>query len=107
MDFCTVMTTTAGQKQAEVLADILIERQLAACVQIMPIMSVYTWQGRVNREAECLMLIKTRSENYQRIEETIRANHDYEIPEIIQLPITAGFIDYLDWIAASTKPSID
>ena len=107
MDFCTVMTTTAGQKQAEALADILIERQLAACVQIMPIMSVYTWQGRVNREAECLMLIKTRSGNYQRIEETIRANHDYEIPEIIQLPITAGFIDYLVWIAASTKPSID
>ena len=107
MDFCTVMTTTAGQKQAEVLADILIERQLAACVQIMPIMSVYTWQGRVNREAECLMLIKTRSENYQRIEETIRANHDYEIPEIIQLPITAGFSDYLNWIAASTNPSID
>jgi len=107
MDFCTVMTTTAGQQEAEALAEILVKQQLAACVQIMPTMSVYTWQGRVNREAECLLMIKTRSEHYERIEETIRAHHDYEVPEIIKLPITAGSNDYLNWIAACTKPSID
>lgn len=107
MEFCLVMTTVAGQQQAETLAGYLVEQRLAACVQIMPITSVYTWQGRINREAECLLMIKTRSQHYQRLEEAIRAQHDYEVPEIIQLPITAGFGGYLDWIVACTTPSID
>jgi periplasmic divalent cation tolerance protein len=100
--FCILLTTAGSQAEAERLAEILVHRRLAACVQLLPITSFYTWQGKIQRDAEILMLIKTTSANYAQIEIAIRENHSYEIPEIIQVAVEKGFRPYLDWIEENT-----
>jgi periplasmic divalent cation tolerance protein len=76
----------------------------AACVQMLPIDSVYTWQGRIEESAEILLLIKIRQADYAEVEQAIRALHDYQTPEIVALPIERGFAGYLDWIDKVTSP---
>jgi periplasmic divalent cation tolerance protein len=99
-----VITTTETQQDAERLAHLLVERELAACVQILPsITSVYRWQGKIEQAAEALLLIKTTREAYLELESTIRENHSYQTPEIIALPVEAGSDGYLDWLKASIK----
>lgn len=100
-----VITTTETQVDAERLARLLVERELAACVQILPqITSVYRWQGKVERAAEFLLLIKSTHEAYPELEAAIRENHSYETPEILALPVEAGSDGYLNWLKASIKP---
>lgn len=99
-----VMTTTENQVQAELIAHTLVENRLAACVQILPSMiSVYQWQGKLEKSTENLLLIKTLAENYTEIEKTIKAHHPYDIPEIISLPIQSGSPGYLVWLAFAVK----
>ncbi len=100
--FCIILTTTASQEEAERLAEMLVTQKLAACVQILPTSSVYTWQGKVQRDAEILLLIKTTTALYLQVEDAILANHSYEIPEIIQVPVEQGFNRYLDWVKENT-----
>ena len=78
----------------------LLERQLAACVQVLPISSYYRWKGEINCDAEKLVLIKTRQSLYSQVEAAILETHAYETPEIIQLPVEAGSLAYLNWINA-------
>src|SRR5438128_3068203 len=100
-----VMTTTETQKDGEWLAHMLVERELAACVQVLPQMtSIYRWQDHVERSIETLLLIKTTRELYSAVESAIKTNHHYQTPEIIALPIEAGSTAYLAWLAASVKP---
>ena len=80
------------------LAGALVERRLAACVQVMPIRSMYRWKGEVARDDEFLLLIKTTSSRYQEVESFIRENHPYEVPEVIRLDVTAGLDAYLSWM---------
>jgi periplasmic divalent cation tolerance protein len=99
-----VLTTVEKLEDGERLAGLLIERELAACVQILPPMiSIYRWQGAVERASEVLLLIKTTCSAYPRLETTIKENHPYQTPEIIALPVEAGSGDYLSWLAASVK----
>jgi periplasmic divalent cation tolerance protein len=100
--YCVILTTVGSQDEANRLAELLVERKLAACVQIANIASVYRWQGQVQKEAEYLLLIKTATHLYQEVEATIVENHSYEIPEIVQLPIVNGLERYLGWIAENT-----
>ncbi|MDP2449450.1 MAG: divalent-cation tolerance protein CutA [Polaromonas sp.] len=99
---CLVMTAMGSEDAAEMLAQQLVEAQLAACVQVMPVKSFYVWQGQSRREAEYLLLIKTRAALYAQVETFILAHHPYETPEILQLPVTAGSSAYLQWLGAST-----
>jgi len=94
---------------SEALAADLVSRQLAACVQIGPdITSVYRWQGVIETGAERLLIIKTSPERYRDLEDAIRQRHPYEVPEIVALPICAGYRPYLAWLAAATaNPSLD
>lgn len=101
--FCVILTTTGSQEEAERIADLLVSRRLAACVQVTSITSFYTWKGKVNKEPEHLLLIKTISFLYHEIEAAILENHSYEIPEVVQLPIERGLDRYLNWIAENTK----
>jgi periplasmic divalent cation tolerance protein len=101
---CVMLTTAGSQEEADRLAEILVTRRLAACVQITPITSWYTWQGKVNHEPEYLLLIKTAAHLYPDVESALLANHSYAIPEIIQLPITQGLDSYLGWIWENTQP---
>ena len=99
---CIVMTTTGTEDEAETLAAAIVEARLAACVQVQRVRSFYIWQDKLHREPEWLLMAKTRSLRYAALEAFIRARHSYETPEIVQLPITTGSQDYLDWLAAST-----
>lgn len=101
---CVVLTTVASRDKAHELATRLVENRLAACVQILPIESVYAWQGAVQHGAEILLLIKTRRELYPPLEAFIKEVHGYDVPEIIQLPVEAGSDTYLHWIADVTAP---
>lgn len=99
MNYRLVVTTCPDSAAAEALARPLVEGGLAACVTIVPgALSLYEWEGKVQREQECLLFIKTRGDLYKRVETTIRENHPYELPEVIAVPIEAGLPDYLAWI---------
>src|SRR5687767_12003418 len=99
-----VLTNLPERAAAERLADLLIERKLAACVNILaPCRSVYRWKGALQRDEEHPMLIKTTPERYVALEQALRAEHPYELPEIIALPIERGLPAYLDWVAAETS----
>lgn len=99
-----VLTNLPDRAAAERLADTLVDRQLAACVNILaPCRSIYRWQGAVQHDEEHPMLIKTTAERYAALEQAIRAGHPYELPEIIAVPIERGLPAYLDWVAAETK----
>ena len=100
---CVVLTTCSTSENANAIARALVERRLAACVNMLPIDSVYTWRERTEAAAEILLLIKIRRPDYAEVEQAIRALHDYETPEIIALPIEQGFSGYLDWIDAVTQ----
>jgi len=95
-----VITTAPDQAQAARIAQALVERRLAACVQIAgPVQSVYRWQGKVESAAEWQCWIKTTAARFAEVERTIRELHEYSVPEIIAMPIVAGSADYLKWLA--------
>lgn len=97
-----VFMTAAGVEEAERLAAILVEKRLAACVQIMPEMeSVYRWQGKVERQREVLLIAKTTRSKFEQLEKEVRAVHSYETPEIVAVPLTAGSGPYLEWLKTS------
>lgn len=96
--YCVVLTTTSNEEQAEDLAKKILGQKLAACVQIQQIKSYYMWKGEVCNDPECLLFIKARKAQFQELEDFICKNHTYETPEIVQIPITAGFSGYLHWI---------
>jgi len=103
-DVLVVLTTLEKQEEGERIAALLVELELAACVQILPPMvSIYRWQGAIERANEVLLLIKTTRAAYPRLETTIKENHPYQTPEIVALPVEAGSDDYLNWLAASVK----
>ena len=103
-----VLTNLPDRAAAERLAGSLIEKRLAACVNILaPCHSVYRWKDAVQHDEEHPMLIKSTAEAYPALEAAIRAGHPYELPEIIAVPIERGLTAYLDWIAAETNPSLD
>jgi periplasmic divalent cation tolerance protein len=99
--YVQMVTTTAKQEDAERIAQALVERRLAACVQIVgPVTSVYRWQEKIETAQEWQCHIKSRGEHFATIEAAIRSLHPYEVPEIIALPIHAGSAPYLAWIDA-------
>jgi periplasmic divalent cation tolerance protein len=98
-----VLTNLPDRAAAERLADALIEKRVAACVNILaPCRSVYRWKEAVQHDEEHPVLIKTTEERYAALEAEIRAVHPNELPEIIALPIERGLPAYLDWVAAET-----
>ncbi|MGE5206264.1 MAG: divalent-cation tolerance protein CutA [Chlamydiota bacterium] len=97
-----VLTTTGSREEAEKIAHALVERRLAACVNIVgPIHSVYRWRGKVESAAEHLLIVKTTAQRFDAVARTISELHSYELPECIQLPIEAGSKEYLRWIEES------
>jgi periplasmic divalent cation tolerance protein len=97
-----VLTTAGSREEAEKIAQALVERHLAACVNILgPIHSVYRWQGKVESAPEHLLLIKTTAARFDAVAKTIRELHSYELPECIELPIEGGSAKYLEWIEQS------
>jgi periplasmic divalent cation tolerance protein len=93
-----VLSTCGSRKEAEEIARDIVQRRLAACVNIMHVRSHYRWKGRIRAEREYLMIVKTRSELFARLKGRILALHTYQLPEIVSLRINDGYKRYLDWI---------
>jgi periplasmic divalent cation tolerance protein len=104
-EYIQVLTTVESEAEAERIARSLVDRHLAACVQVLgPIASRYRWQGKVEEAREWQCLAKTEAARYEEVEGAIRELHSYEEPEIIATPIVAGSRNYLGWISESLRP---
>ena len=103
-EYLQVSTTVASEEEAERIGAVLIERRLAACVQVLgPVVSRYRWQGEVERAREWLCLAKTEASCYPELEATIGELHSYDEPELVATPIVAGSAGYLGWIEESLR----
>ena len=89
--------------EADRIATALVERRLAACVQLLPVESLYRWQGEVQRGGEVLIQAKTLAVRLPAIEALIAACHSYDLPEIVAVPIVGGSARYLAWLAAEGR----
>ena len=104
-DFIQVSTTVAQRADAEKMAKVIVEKKIAACVQILgPLTSFFHWQGNLEKAEEYLCLIKTRKDLFPDLEVVIKDMHPYEVPEILGTPITEGGKDYLDWMVSELRP---
>ncbi|KAK5824118.1 Protein CutA, chloroplastic -like protein [Gossypium arboreum] len=98
--YVTVPNREAGRK----LAGSIVKEKLAACVNIVPgLESVYLWEGKINSDPEEMLIIKTRQSLLEALTEHVKANHEYDVPEVIALPITGGSPQYLEWLKNSTR----
>ncbi|MGV1098282.1 divalent-cation tolerance protein CutA [Thiovibrio sp. JS02] len=105
-EYVQIATTVATAEEAGRIAKLLVEKRLAACVQVLPAMtSYYRWQGKIENAGEHLCLIKSRKDLFPEVEAAIKSVHPYEVPEIIALPICAGSQDYLTWLGAALAES--
>jgi periplasmic divalent cation tolerance protein len=99
-----VLSTVGRAEDAERIGRALVERGLAACVNVLPaVTSIYRWKGKLEKEEERLLVIKTRAERFAELRQTLVSLHPYEVPEVIALPIADGHQPYLDWLDESVK----
>uniref|UniRef100_A0A7C2K141 Divalent-cation tolerance protein CutA n=1 Tax=candidate division WOR-3 bacterium TaxID=2052148 RepID=A0A7C2K141_UNCW3 len=98
-EYIQVFTTTNEKEVAEKISEQLVQKRLAACVQILgPITSQYWWENRITKDTEFLIIAKTRADRYSEVEKAIKEVHNYTVPEILAVPVTAGNPDYLKWL---------
>ena len=103
-EYIVVYVTASGEEEAEKIGRALLENELAACVNIVKnVRSIYRWQGKIEDEAEAMMIVKTRRQHFGRIEEAVKKLHSYSVPEIIALPVVEGPTDYLAWLREETQ----
>ena len=103
MDIIAVLTTTDSRAEAQTIASALVERKLAACVQISSIDSVYTWEGATHNDPEHRLLIKTTRERYPNVESAIIELHSYELPAVIAIDISHAYTPFAEWVAGSVE----
>jgi periplasmic divalent cation tolerance protein len=99
-----VFVTTPNNDEAARIADALVSERLAACVNIVPtIESIYRWEGKVTRDSETLMIIKSTDERYPELERRVKELHSYSTPEVVALKIERGSQNYIEWLRDSTR----
>jgi periplasmic divalent cation tolerance protein len=99
-----VLTTVETREEGQKIARGLVERRLAACVNIIgPIESIYRWKGAVDGAEEYLLIIKTTAEAFSAVHQTIAEMHSYELPECVEIPIEGGSEEYLGWIGENVE----
>jgi periplasmic divalent cation tolerance protein len=97
--FLQVVTSAASKEEAQTIASSLVERELAACVQVAgPVSSTYRWRGKVETSEEWLCIVKTRESLLPQVEAAIHELHSYDVPEFLALPLVAGSGPYLQWL---------
>lgn len=108
MKAIVVVTTVGTEEQANLLAEELVVRMNASCVNILPVhRSVYRWKGKVCEDSEFLLIIKSAEEKYAEVEKTIQELHEYELPEILAFNIARGEKGFLDWISDCLSGRLD
>jgi periplasmic divalent cation tolerance protein len=99
-----VLSTAGSEQEAHKIAHSLVERRLAACVNILPrVQSIYRWKGEIESAQEWLLLIKTRADKFPAVRDAIGELHSYEVPECIVLEIEDGSLPYLQWLEKATE----
>jgi periplasmic divalent cation tolerance protein len=99
-----VLVSCPSAEKAAEIARVLVEERLAACATILPsVRSIYRWEGKVQEDAEALLLAKTEVRRFEDLRQRVLALHPYEVPEVLALPVEAAHRPYLDWIAESTR----
>ena len=107
MKLIAVLTTTGSRVEAESIATQLVERKLAACVQVSAIESVYTWEGATQRDDEYRLLIKTAAERYPEVEAAILELHSYELPAVYAFAMEHAYEPYAKWVASNSVETGD
>jgi periplasmic divalent cation tolerance protein len=103
-EYIEVHTPIDSQEGAQKMANAIVSRRLAACVQVSgPIISTYWWQGKMEQAQEWVCTAKTRAELYSQLEQAIREVHPYDVPEILAVKVVAGNPDYLTWVSQETS----
>jgi len=102
-EYSIIIATFPNKDSAKKIARLLVEQRLAACAQLFPIESIYRWKDEICDEDEIMLFIKSKTILFEKIVSEIKTHHSYEVPEIIQLPITAGLPEYLQWIDDCTN----
>ena len=102
--YSVILTTAGSPEEAESLASGLVEQKLVACAQLLPIGSIYTWEGKIEKDSEVLLLLKARADLYEAIESHILEHHSYDTPEVLQLDVKRGSEGYLSWISDVSAP---
>ncbi|MGB2698588.1 MAG: divalent-cation tolerance protein CutA [Candidatus Zixiibacteriota bacterium] len=103
-EFILILVTCSSPEEAEKIGNSLVEKRLAACVNVVPeVKSIFYWKGKVSKEKEVLLIVKSRMDLFESIQNEVKGLHSYEVPEIIALPIEAGSEEYLNWIRKETQ----
>jgi periplasmic divalent cation tolerance protein len=103
-NYIVIIVTTANKSEAEKIAHSLLDERLVACANIIgPANSLFWWHGKIENAEEYMLLMKTRSEMFEKLAEKVKALHSYEVPEIIAIPIVKGFKPYLEWLNNSLR----
>lgn len=102
-NYCVILVTVGSEEEGAKIANTLLSEKLAACINIVPIQSFYTWQGEIHQDREWQLLIKTRLHLFEKLAERVQTLHSYDVPEIVALPIVAGSSAYLSWISDNTQ----
>jgi periplasmic divalent cation tolerance protein len=101
-----IYSTFPSAEAAEAVGRVLVERQLAACVNILPGMtSIYRWEGAIARDSEAVMIIKTRKSLSERVTAEVGAMHPYSNPALVEIAINGGSQAYVDWLMGETRPT--
>ena len=101
-EYIVVFVTVNSLKQAGIIAKELLTQKAAACVNTTGIDSLFTWKAKIQKTKEILLIVKSQRKLFKKIEKVVRQFHNYEVPEIIALPVIAGHKPYLDWISENT-----
>jgi periplasmic divalent cation tolerance protein len=102
-DYILVLITASSEKEGEKIGDALVKERLAACVNLLGgVKSTFRWKGRITSEQEVLLLVKTKDRLFQKLKKRVQELHSYEVPEVLALPILAGFEKYLSWVEEET-----
>jgi periplasmic divalent cation tolerance protein len=100
-----VLCTCPDLPEAERLARGLVDHDFAACVNILPeIRSIYRWQGKLQKDGEVLIIVKTTRQAYAGMEQWLSQHHPYDVPEILAMPVAEGSAEYLEWVLRETTP---
>ncbi|MDD5402504.1 MAG: divalent-cation tolerance protein CutA [Dehalococcoidales bacterium] len=103
--FAIVLITTSQDEESHLIARVLLEQKVAACVNIIPkITSLFWWKNSIEQEKESLLVVKTRIELVEEVVRLVKEVHSYDVPEIIALPVIGGSQDYLEWIDHEVAP---
>jgi periplasmic divalent cation tolerance protein len=102
--YIIIIVTTAGREEAETIVQRLLEAKLIACANIIgPVSSHFHWSGKMEKAEEYLILMKSRRDLFEKLSETVKALHSYEVPEILALPVVEGSKAYMDWLGSCLR----